>query len=280
MKFSIHFKRGINLNLENSFPVMGIINCTPDSFFDGGKFRSADDAVGSALRMEEEGAEIIDIGGESTRPGSEKVSAEDEMSRVLPVINKLRKRSKIIISVDTYKSEVAGAAFDNGADMVNDIGGFDLDHKMPETIVKLGCPVIIGHIRGVPESMQRGVKYREVVEEVQKKLEDKICVALKSGIKKNSIIIDPGIGFGKRVEDNLKIIKNLCRLREIGNPVLVGVSRKSFIGSILGLEPEERIEGSLAAACVAAIRGANIIRAHDVKETVRALKVVKSIMSV
>ena len=274
----IDFKSGARLNLKNNISVMGVINCTPDSFYDGGKYRNTGDAVESALRMEEEGAEIIDIGGESTRPGSKRISAEEELSRVLPVIGSLRKKSKIIISVDTYKSEVARAAIENGADMVNDIGGFDLDPKMGETIAKLQCPVIIGHISGVPETMQNKVKYDDTVKEVRKKLEEKICMAVKFDIKENSIIIDPGIGFGKSTEDNLKLIKNIGYICDLGKPVAIGVSRKSFIGNILQLAPGERMEGSLAASSIAAFLGVSIIRTHDVKETVRTVKVVKKIL--
>ncbi len=274
----IDFKSGARLNLKNNISVMGVINCTPDSFYDGGKYRNTEDAVESALRMEEEGAEIIDIGGESTRPGSKRISVEEELSRVLPVIGSLRKKSKIIISVDTYKSEVARAAIENGADMVNDIGGFDLDPKMGETIAKLQCPVIIGHISGVPETMQNKVKYDDTVKEVRKKLEEKICMAVKFNIKENSIIIDPGIGFGKSTEDNLKLIKNIGDICDLGKPVAIGVSRKSFIGNILQLAPGERMEGSLAASSIAAFLGVSIIRTHDVKETVRTVKVVKKIL--
>ncbi|RMF97568.1 MAG: dihydropteroate synthase [Candidatus Schekmanbacteria bacterium] len=277
--FRIDFPRGISLCLDNSLAVMGVINCTPDSFYDGGKYSSADEAVERALRMEEEGAKIIDVGGESTRPGSKRVDAKEELSRVIPVVKKLRKKSKILISVDTYKSEVATAALDNGADLVNDISGFDFDAKMPETIAHFGCPVIIGHIKGKPETMQKGVKYRNVVNEVMKKLEDKTDMAVKSGIRKDLILIDPGIGFGKKVEDNLRIIKYLNQIKKLERPIVIGASRKSFIGKILDVEPEERLEGSLAVASIAALNGADIIRAHDVKETVRALKVVESILS-
>ncbi|MBI5373944.1 MAG: dihydropteroate synthase [Candidatus Schekmanbacteria bacterium] len=268
----------VSLNLGSGALVMGVLNLTPDSFYDGGKYSSIEEAVFAALKMEDEGAAIIDIGGESTRPGSESVPADVELARIIPVLKEIKKRIKIPVSVDTYKSKVVEEALMNGADMINDISGFTLDPNMVHIAAKAGCPVVIGHIKGTPKSMQEDVSYDDVVADVVSSLEEKIDLAAQSGVNRASLIVDPGIGFGKRLEDNLQIIKRLREFKKLGCPVLVGFSQKSFIGRVLDLPPSERLEGSLASACVAVLNGADIIRAHHVKETVRAVKMVKAIM--
>ena len=260
--------------------IMGVLNVTPDSFSDGGKFLDAGAAAKQALEMEKEGADIIDVGGESTRPGSEPVSAEDELKRVIPVIKAIRKKSKIPISIDTYKPEVAAAAMEAGADMINDVYGLR-QNGMTECAAKFGVPVIIVHMLGKPKDMQAKPEYKDVVAESIEFLRERICTARAAGIK--NIIIDPGIGFGKRtgagIEDNCEILRRLAEYKTLGCPVLVGASRKRFIGNILGGLPEsERLEGTLAACAIGAIKGANIVRVHDVKEAVRAIKIADAVM--
>ncbi|RQV96230.1 MAG: dihydropteroate synthase [Calditrichaeota bacterium] len=254
---------------------MGILNITPDSFSDGGRYIDPETAVDHALKMAEQGASIIDIGGESTRPGSEPVSESEEMDRILPVIEQLHKQSKIIISVDTYKNRVAKAALEAGADMINDISGGTFDPEMMPLAAKKKCPYIMMHIKGKPRNMQVNPFYEDVIDEIYVYFEDRIKQAEQAGIDK--IILDPGIGFGKRLQDNLQILKNLKDFQWLGKPLLIGVSRKSFIGALLNRETDSRLAGSLASAIVAVQNGAGIIRAHDVRDTVDAIKIYQSI---
>ena len=265
--------------------IMGILNVTPDSFYDGGKYNKTELAIKHAEEMIEEGADIIDIGGESTRPGAEPISIEEEKKRVLPVISELRKRNKDIkISVDTYKSEVAEEAIDMGATIVNDVSGLQFDKNMPEVISKKNVSVIIMHIKGTPRDMQINPTYEDVVKEIKEFLKERIEYATENGINKRNIFIDPGIGFGKTTEHNLEILKRLKEFKELGFPVVLGTSRKSFIGRILGTEenpipPEERLEGSIATYVWAVIQGVDILRVHDVKQTKMALKVIDRIIN-
>jgi len=254
--------------------IMGILNVTPDSFYDGGRFFEKEKAVAHALKMVNEGVDIIDIGGESTRPGSDRISEEEEIKRVIPVIKEIRKNSDVIISIDTYKSKVAEEALSAGADIVNDISGCIADEKMPDIIKSYGVPVIVMHIRGNPKIMQRDVHYNDVVKDIIRSLRNRINYLKLRGINEEKIIIDPGIGFGKTVDDNIRIIKRLKEFRCLGRPILIGPSRKSFIGKILDLPPEERLEGTLAVLALCIINGANIIRVHDVKEAVRVAKII------
>ena len=259
--------------------VMGVLNVTPDSFSDGGKFFDSRLAVKRALEMIKDGADIIDVGGESTRPGSEPVSAQDELKRVIPVIKSIRKKSNIPISIDTYKPQVAKAAIDAGADVINDVYGLR-QKGMAETAAKLGVPVVIMHMLGKPKDMQAKPEYKDVVAESIEFLQERILAAKAAGA--NQIIIDPGLGFGKRTgsgtEDNCEILRRLSEYKTLGCPILLGASRKKFIGNLLGGAPEdERLEGSIGAHVIAAQSGANIIRTHDVKETVRALKIADAI---
>ncbi len=259
--------------------VMGILNVTPDSFSDGGKYHDFERAVERGKQMVKEGADIIDIGGESSRPGSRRVSAAEEMERIIPVIEALREETDVIISVDTYKPEVAERAIDAGADMINDIYGLRKE-GMSELIAEHGVGVVIMHMQGDPENMQENPSYGDVVGEVIEFLRKQTEIAVKAGIERKSIVIDPGIGFGKTVEHNLQIMKEVGAFRSLGYPVLIGASRKSFIGKTLDLPVEERLEASVAMASLAAAKGASIIRAHDVRETVRAVKMIMAVESI
>jgi dihydropteroate synthase len=259
--------------------VMGIVNVTPDSFSDGGDFLSVDHAVGHALKLIEEGADLIDIGGESSRPGAEVVPAEEEMQRVIPVLEQLRKQTDLPISIDTYKAAVAEASLQAGADIVNDISALRMDEAMAPLLTRTGAPVILMHMLGTPATMQQSPHYENCVEEVSAFFVQRIAFAMQHGIAHDRMIVDPGIGFGKRTEDNLDLLASLHRFTHFGLPLLVGASRKSFIAKVAGVQtsPSDRLGGSLAAAVVAAIHGANIIRVHDVAATVEALRVTEAI---
>ena len=257
------FRREINLGKKTL--IMGILNVTPDSFSDGGLYCSQQKAVERGLQMVDEGADIIDIGGESTRPGAASVSAAIELKRVLPVIESLVKQVKIPISIDTTKAKVAKLALANGAEIVNDISALHGDKKMAKTISDAGAAVILMHMRGNPRNMQKGnLVYNNLMGEVTDYLERSSEKALKAGIEKDCLVIDPGIGFGKTPEDNYKIIKNLSQLKELGMPVMIGTSRKSFIGKVTGGEPEQRLEGTAATVAAAIMNGCHIVRVHDV----------------
>ncbi len=257
---------------------MGVLNVTPDSFSDGGLYLSKNRAVEHALKMQDEDADIIDIGGESTRPGAERVSAKEEIKRVVPVIEKLVKKIKIPISIDTYKSAVAKAALSAGASIVNDISGLRFDTKMPEVIAQYQVPVVIMHIKGTPKNMQKDPAYKALIPEIMDYLRGGIEIAQRAGVAKDKIIIDPGIGFGKTVEHNLEIIKYLNEFTGFEKPILLGPSRKSFIGKTLGdLTVTERFEGTAAAIAIGIFNGANIVRVHDVKAMVRVAKIADGI---
>jgi dihydropteroate synthase len=258
--------------------IMGILNITPDSFSDGGRHWKMEDALGSALRMIDEGVDIIDIGGESTRPFAEPVSEKEELERVIPVIEKIRALSDIPLSIDTYKSAVAYEALRVGADIVNDISGLTYDHAMARVIAENKAGAVIMHIKGTPRNMQKDPHYNDVIAEIMGFLRDQVKYAIDSGIDSNRIIIDPGIGFGKRIEDNLRILKHLQEFKCLGKPVLVGTSMKSFIGSLTEFPVEERVEGTLASLVIALLNGADIIRVHDVKKASRVLKLTKAVM--
>lgn len=258
---------------------MGVINVTPDSFSDAGLCFDKNSAVKRGLELENQGADILDIGGESTRPGSEPVSAEEELKRIIPVIAELRKKSKALISVDTTKAEVAEKALEAGADIVNDISAFRFDDRMPLLISDSGAPVVLMHMKGVPKTMQANPFYEDLFQEICCFLEERIATATAYGIKREKIIVDPGIGFGKGIEHNLAIINNLSFLQDLGRPILAGISRKSFIGKILNLPPKERTEGTIASAVLSVLRGAHILRVHDVEQVKRAITVAEAIMS-
>lgn len=253
--------------------LVGILNVTPDSFSDGGRYLNADEAIAHGVRLAEEGADLIDIGGESTRPGARPVSAEEELERVLPVIRGLRRAVAIPLSIDTYKSRVARAALDEGADVVNDISALRFDPAMASLVVTENVPVVLMHMQGTPRTMQERPFYRDVVAEVTDFLSERFRFALAEGVKPEQIVVDPGIGFGKDLEHNLALLRDLSALGSLGRPILVGPSRKTFVGKILGVGPGDRLEGSLAAAVAAVLAGANMIRMHDVREARRAIAI-------
>ena len=247
--------------------IMGVLNVTPDSFSDGGEFNAPAAALAQAQRLTEAGADIIDIGGQSTRPGSEQVSVEEELNRVLPVVEALRSVLKVPISVDTTRASVAQKAVEAGADMVNDISGGTSDPEMLPVVAQSNVPIVLMHMRGTPQTMQQLTEYQDLMGEIYEFLERQIAAAVAAGIERSRLIIDPGIGFAKTAEQNLEILRQLPTLRSLDVPILVGPSRKSFIGRILNQpDPKGRIWGT-AAACCAAIAGAtDIMRVHDVLE--------------
>jgi len=246
--------------------VMGILNVTRESFFDGGRYISKENALDHALKIEKHGADVIDVGGESTRPGSKPVSLDEELNRVIPVIEQIRKRTDILISVDTTKSQVAKLALDNGANIINDVSALRADPDIVNIAAEYDVPVIIMHMIGTPKTMQESVSYENCLEEICSFLVQRSDKLVKQGIKQNRIIFDPGIGFGKKLKHNLTIIKNTDYFVKTGFPVLVGPSRKSFIGELLNNKPDERLSGTLSALVWALEGGAKILRVHDVKE--------------
>lgn len=245
--------------------IMGILNVTPDSFSGDGIYQDVGRAVETAEKLVEDGADIIDIGGESTRPQATPVTAEEEIKRVIPVIKKLSKKIDIPISIDTAKSEVARLALENGASIVNDITGLESDQRILGIIREFNAKVVLMHIKGTPQTMQNNPNYGNLIQEIKDKLKTVIEKSIKEGIKKENIIIDPGIGFGKTLEHNLQILNRLSEFKEFGLPVLVGTSRKSFIAKLTGAEPDKRIFGTAASIAIAIRNGADIVRVHDVK---------------
>ena len=257
--------------------VMGILNVTPDSFYAGSRRPGTAQAVADGVAMVAGGAEIIDVGGESTRPGAQPVSEDEELGRVLPVVRGLRREIGAPISIDTYKSSIARAALDAGADIVNDISALRFDPAMVSLIAAEKVPVVLMHMQGTPRTMQHEPHYDDVTREVRDFLAAQLYEAMDGGVAPESIILDPGIGFGKTIEHNLQLLRGLPAVAALGQPLLVGVSRKAFIGRILGLEADRRLEGSLAAAVAAVSAGANIVRVHDVAETCKAIRVADAI---
>ncbi len=258
---------------------MGILNVTPDSFSDGGKYIDTELAVDHALQMIDNGADIIDIGGESTRPGSDPVSEEEECKRVVPVIEKIKKINReILISVDTYKSNVALKSLDVGADLVNDVSGLTFDPNMSTILSKTDAPVIIMHINGKPKTMQNNPSYGDLIEDIKFFLKNQVSLARKSGIKNENIILDPGIGFGKSYEHNFTILRRLNEISSLGYPIMIGPSRKAFIGDALDLPLDSRIEGTIATVVAGIINGAKIVRVHDVKEIKNAVIITEKIL--
>lgn len=275
---SVHFRyRDTSMDFENGPKLMGVVNVTPDSFSDGKRYFSADAAVAHALSLCEDGADIIDIGGESTRPGSDPVDAGEEKRRVIPVIKRLREKTGIPISIDTVKSEVAAQALENGADIVNDVSAMTFDPDMPHVIGKYRAGVVLMHMKGTPKTMQVEPEYGDVMAEVLSFLEQRAAAAEKAGIGRDCIILDPGIGFGKTIRHNLLLLKHIRAFKSLGFPVLVGASRKSFIGQLANAGTGDRMPGSIAAAVWAAAQGVDIIRVHDVKETKQALTITQHI---
>ena len=271
--------RDKKLELGRRTHLMGVVNVTPDSFFDGGRFREAPQAIERCLELADNGADILDLGGESSRPGAEAVSGEEELERILPVLQEVRKLVSLPISIDTYKFQVAEEALKEGVDIVNDISAFRFDSELPEVIKKWDAGVILMHMRGTPQTMQNIPASRDIMEEVETDLQDAVAKALGSGISSQQIMIDPGIGFGKELEDNLKILNRLRDLDSLDLPILVGTSRKKFLGKILNLSAQDRLWGSAASVAASIMRGAHIVRVHDVKEMSQVAQITDAVLA-
>jgi len=264
--------------MENTqIKIMGVLNVTPDSFFDGGQYTHVSSAVEQAIKLINAGASIIDIGGESTRPGADSVSLDEELNRVIPVIEAIRKQSDIAISIDTSKPEVMTLAISAGANIINDVCALRQSGAL-QTAAELNVPVCLMHMLGEPRSMQKDPQYDDVVSEVGTFLQDRVKCCINAGIKTENIWLDPGFGFGKTLEHNLSLLKHLDDFVNTGHPILVGMSRKSMLAGILNVAPEDRLVGSLTLATIAIMNGAAIVRVHDVNETVQVLKVCEAVM--
>ncbi len=271
--------RGKTLDLGSRTHVMGVLNVTPDSFSDGGLYRSAERALAHAREMTAQGADIIDIGGESTRPGAEPVPEEEELRRIIPLIEKLSSELPVPLSVDTYKSTVARKALQAGASMVNDISGLRFSPDMAKVAADFGAAVVIMHIKGTPRNMQQNPVYHDVITEVRDYLSESISIAIDAGVDREKILVDPGIGFGKSLEHNLTIMNRLDELSALGRPIVLGTSRKKFIGTVLGVEvPELRVDGTAATVALGIDRGARIVRVHDVARMVHVARMTDAII--
>jgi len=258
--------------------VMGIVNVTPDSFSDGGQFYHPEKAIIHAMQLINDGADIIDIGGESSRPGANHVLLQEELERTIPVIQKIRQTSPdTLISIDTYKSEVAIQAIEAGANMINDISGLTMDETMPNIAADLGVPIVIMHMQGTPANMQIKPRYKDLILDITSFFSDQIKLANTAGIEMAHIILDPGIGFGKTIDHNFQLIQNLNEFCKLGYPILIGPSRKSFIGTTLDLPTEDRLEGTSAVVTAGIMNGARIVRVHDVKEIKRVVTITEKI---
>lgn len=278
---SITLRNGRNLDLSRAPLIMGILNATPDSFYTDSRLLDPTEAAERAVGMVEDGADIIDIGGESTRPGSEYVQLDVELARVVPLVGAIRARTDVPLSIDTRKAEVARQALDAGADMINDISALRSDPSMGETAVSFGVPIVLMHMQGTPSTMQENPHYEDVLEEVIEELKERAAEAERLGITTDRIIIDPGVGFGKRVRDNLDLIRGIPKIREIGYPVLIGLSRKGFLGALTGGRPiEERLAATIAANAYALLAGADILRVHDVREASDMRRVLRAVAGV
>jgi dihydropteroate synthase len=270
MEHLLRYRGGI-LPLGGKTLIMGVLNVTPDSFYDGGSVGSVDEAVEKGVRMAEQGAAVIDVGGESTRPGSDPVPADEELRRVLPVIRKLRNRG-MTVSVDTSKAAVASEALEAGAHWVNDVSAL-ADPRMGRVVAEAGAALVLMHAQGTPKSMQQNPRYDDIIDEITRFLRERSLRAVREGVSRDSILIDPGIGFGKRVEDNFVILRRLDEFRSLGFPLLVGPSRKSFIGAALDGRPASgRLYGTLGAVAACALNGAHMVRVHDVAEAADACR--------
>ena len=269
------------LNPKRETLVMGIVNVTPDSFSDGGKFFSPEVAISHASKLITQGADIIDIGGESTRPGAELVSETEELKRVIPVIEKVRiDNPTILISIDTTKASVAKYAVEAGANIINDVSGLSFDNNMTGTVESLNVPIVIMHMKGNPQNMQLNPKYKDIVNEIIDFFKTKIKIAIQSGINRSMIILDPGIGFGKTVDHNFELLSRLNEFNVLELPIMIGPSRKSFIGITLDLPPEDRVEGTAAAVSAGVMNGASIVRVHDVKSMKRVVRIIEKVRKV
>ena len=270
--------RDESLELGRVTRTMAVINVTPDSFSDGGRFFARDSAVDRCLELAAQGADILDIGGESTRPGVSPVSAQEEMDRVLPVLEGIRGRTSCLISIDTYKSQVAQAALEAGAHIVNNVGALQLDPAVAGVAGRSGAAIVLMHMRGTPRTMQTLPPSRDILKEIEQSLAQAVNLAGSHGIARDRIVLDPGIGFGKTLEDNLKVLNRLPRLRRLRLPILVGTSRKSFLGKILHIPVQERMLATAASVVMAVVGGAHIVRVHDLGEMVQALRIADSVL--
>jgi len=257
--------------------VMGILNCTPDSFFPASRSETLREALKNAREMIGAGVDIIDVGGESSRPGSDPIEAEEEIRRVIPVVQAIRKESDIMVSVDTRRKDIAERALEAGADIINDISGLKHNEELARLVARRRVPIVLMHMRGTPKTMQKQAAYKNTISEILRELQPSIAAALGAGIAPEMIIVDPGVGFGKRAQDNLRIIRELASLKSLNFPILIGLSRKSFIGEILDRPVEKRLTGTVTANTLAVINGANIIRVHDVGDAVEMVKVIDSV---
>ena len=269
--------RRFSLDLTAQTQIMGVLNVTPDSFSDGGLFLDPGRAVEHAHRMVEEGADLIDVGGESTRPGAEAISPQEELKRLLPPLKRLLRELRVPISVDTYKAEVAAVALAEGADLINDVSGLTFDLRLASFVARAEAGLVLMHMRGTPRTMQEHPVYQDLLGEILAHLKRRIEQAEAAGVHPEAILVDPGIGFGKTVDHTLEILRSLPTFQALGKPILVGLSRKSFIGKILDLPVEERLEGGAAAAAVAIWQGVSMIRVHDVKAMVRVARMTDAI---
>jgi dihydropteroate synthase len=267
-----------NFALGKKTYIIGIVNVTPDSFSDGGRFLDPGVAIKHAVKLVEDGADILDIGGESTRPGARPVSLEQELERVLPVIEGIRDSLDVPVSIDTYKEEVAREALDSGANIVNDISGLRNSPGMAKLVAEREVPAIIMHMQGQPRNMQMEPSYEDVVREITDFFRAQVKVAMDAGVADDRIILDPGIGFGKTVEHNLEIIRGFEKFRDLGFPLLIGTSRKSFIGKILDVETDGRLEGTIASTVAGVMNGADFVRVHDVRELRKAMIITDRIL--
>ncbi len=266
-------------SLDIPFPcLMGVVNVTPDSFSDGGMFFDSTDALEQSLTLVREGAAIVDIGGESTRPGSDAVGVDEELRRVVPVVEALADRVGVPISVDTMKAEVARRALAAGAAIINDVSALRFDDAMVDVVAESGRPVCLMHMQGEPKTMQDDPHYDDVVDEVQRFLEERMSYALARGVREDQIMLDPGIGFGKTIEHNLALLRHLDRFTALGRPVVLGTSRKRFLGAILGSAPAERTTGTVATTVIGLLAGAHVFRVHDVRPNFEALRVTLAVL--
>ncbi|HUX51381.1 MAG TPA: dihydropteroate synthase [Spirochaetia bacterium] len=280
----LSLRDGRELTLGGRTLVMGIVNVTPDSFYPASRSNGVTNVLDRVSDMVEAGVDILDVGGESTRPGSRPVALRDEMDRVVPAVAEIRRHFAIPISVDTRKSEVANAALDHGADLINDVSALRDDPALAAVIAGARVPVILMHMRGAPETMQLNIHFDDTMYEIESELRERIAYAISHGIEEEQILLDPGIGFGKRISDNLRILRELPKFAAMGFPVVVGASRKGFVGAVVGgeegtLTVEDRLSGSLAVAAYAAANGAHILRVHDVAETVHVVRMIHAIMN-
>lgn len=271
--------RGKTFELGRRTWLIGVVNVTPDSFFDGGLYFEPARAIEHSLALAAEGADIVDVGGESTRPGSSPISAKEEKKRILPVIEVLKQNHDVLISVDTTKAEVAEAALAAGADIINDISAGRFDPRMLPLAAESGAALILMHMKGTPRTMQIAPHYDDVLGEVKAFLKERLEAAETSGLPRESVLLDPGIGFGKTLGHNLVLLNNLEAFAGLERPLVVGISRKSFIGKILKLEAQDRLEGTIAAAIVSVLRGASLLRVHDIQAVKRAIAVAEAILS-